>query len=134
MSNVNLLLGNMPKLDGNNYYDWKFAIGMVLWWAGCWDVLMTEKPATRTSGEDWDKKAEELLTYIRLTISQNQYGYIWDSTDGPSAWKALADIYKKNSCATYISLKRQFYGYQHNKMCPIADYVTSITDLTAQLK
>ena len=72
--------------------------------------------------------------YIRLTISQNQYGYIQDSTDGPSAWKALADICKKNSCATCISLKRQFYGYQHDETCPITDYITSITDLTAWLK
>ena len=85
---------------------------------------MTEKPATRTSGEDWDKKAKELLMYIRLTISQNQYGYIWDSTDGPNAWKALANIYEKNSHATCISLKRQSYGNQHDEMHPIADYIT----------
>jgi hypothetical protein len=134
MSNVNSLLGNVPKLDGNNYHDWKFAISMVLRRAGCWDVLMIEKPVTRTSGEDWDKKAEESLTYIGLTISQNQYGYIRDSTDGPSAWKALADIYEKNSRATRISLKRQFYGYQHDETRPIADYIAGITDLAARLK
>ena len=95
---------------------------------------MKEKPATRTSREDWNKKAKESLTYIGLTISQNQYGYIWDSTDGPNAWKALADIYEKNNRATHIFLKRQFYRYQHDEMCPIADYIASITDLAAQLK
>ena len=46
---------------------------------------MKEKPATWTSGDNWDKKAEEALTYIGLTISQNQYEYIQNSVDGPSA-------------------------------------------------
>ena len=76
LANTNALLGNVPKLDGNNYHDWKFAIRMVLWWASCWDILTKEKPATRASGDDWKKKAEEALTYIGLTISENQYSYI----------------------------------------------------------
>jgi gag-polypeptide of LTR copia-type/Zinc knuckle len=134
MANVNSLLGNVPKLDGNNYHDWKFAISMVLRRAGCWDVLTKDKPATRSSGDDWEKKSEEALTYIGLTISQDQYSYIRDSSDGPSAWKALAEIYEKNSRATRISLKRQFYGYQHDDTRPIAEYITGITDLAARLK
>ena len=75
-ANVNALLGNMLKLDGNNYHDWKFMISMVLRQASCWDILTKEKPATRASGDDWEKKAEEALTYIGLTISENQYSYI----------------------------------------------------------
>jgi len=133
MTNVNSLLGNVPKLDGNDYHDWKFAIGMVLRRAGCWDILGTEKPSTRTSGEDWDKKSEEMLTCIGLTLVA-QYGHIRECTDGPSAWKALANIYEKDSRATRISLKRQFYGFHHNTNRPITGYISGITDLAARLK
>lgn len=134
MTNVNSLLGNVPKLDGNNYHDWKFAIGMVLRRAGCWDIVGTEKPATRTSGEDWDKKSEEMLTCIGLTLLPNQYGHIRECTDGPSAWKALANVYEKDSRATRISLKRQFYGFHHDTSRPITEYISGITDLGARLK
>jgi hypothetical protein len=68
----------------------------------------------KTDVEGWDKKTEEALTLIGLTVDCSQYGYICDATDGPAAWKALAEIYKKNSRATRISLKRQFYGYTHD--------------------
>ena len=41
MANINSLLTNIPKLDGDNYHDWKFAISMVLRQARCWDILTT---------------------------------------------------------------------------------------------
>jgi len=134
MSNINSLLATVPKLDGNNYHDWKFAISMVLRRAGCWEIVGKEKPATRTSGDDWEKKSDELLTCIGLSIAPSQYGYIRECTDGPSAWKGLADVYEKDSRAMRISLKRQFYGFHHDTSRPIVEYISGITDLAARLK
>ena len=34
----------------------------------------------------------------------------------------------------HISLKRQFYGYQHDKAQPIMEYIPDITNLAAWLK
>jgi hypothetical protein len=36
---VNAFLNSVPKLDGQNYHDWKFAISMVLRGAGYWQVV-----------------------------------------------------------------------------------------------
>ena len=109
--NVNTLLSSVPKLDGKNYHDWKFAISMVLQRAGCWEVVTGNgdkgiKPKTRSDDEKlekWEAAAEEGLTFIGLTIAPSQYGHIHDATDGPTAWKALADIYEKNSHATQLA-------------------------------
>jgi hypothetical protein len=140
--NVNALLSSVPKLDGQNYHDWKFAISMVLRRAGCWEVVSGNgdkgnKPKTRSDDgklEKWEAAAEEGLTFIGLTIAPSQYGHIRDAADGPTAWKALADIYEKNSRATRISLKRQFYGFQHDISKPIQDYISGISTLAARLK
>jgi len=79
MASINLLLNTVPKLNGNNYHDWKLVIQLVLRRAGCWDVVLgqiTKPLGTRGAGDDWDNKLEEGLMTIRLTIQLNQYSFI----------------------------------------------------------
>jgi hypothetical protein len=134
MSNINTLLHSVPKLNGLNYHDWKFAIQMVLWRAGSWEIISGALPKPETGSEDWEKKADEGLTFIGLSVDTTQYAYIRHASNGVEAWQALKDIYEKNSRATRITLKRQFYSYQHDEMHPIAEYISGITNLAAQLK
>jgi hypothetical protein len=70
----------------------------------------------------------------RADIGCKPVGHIWECTDGPSAWKALANIYEKDSRATRISLKQQFYRFHYNTSRPITEYILGITDLAAHLK
>jgi hypothetical protein len=137
-SNVNGLLASIKKLNGTNYYDWKFDISMVMRRAGTWKVVsgVTKKPTKKDTDElkEWEELAEDGLTAIGLTIEQSQKQYIRDCEDGPAAWKKLAEIYEKNSTATRISLKRKFYSYHHDTERPISDYINDITTLASQLK
>ncbi|OCH86965.1 hypothetical protein OBBRIDRAFT_709546, partial [Obba rivulosa] len=57
-----------------------------------------------------------------------------DCADSAQAWKALADVYEKNSRANRITLKRQFYGFRHDKSAPIHQYISGVTDLAAWLR
>lgn len=135
-ANVNALLHAVPKLRGaENYHDWKFALGMVLRRAGCYGhITGTLSKPEKDGKEEWERAADEGLTFIGLTIDPSQYGHIRDTTDGAEAWKALADIYEKDSRATRISLKRQIYGYKHDASQPIQEYISGITNLAARLK
>jgi hypothetical protein len=131
---VYTLLHTVPKLDGaENYHDWKFAIGMVFRRAGCWDAVSQTTEETKKN-DDWKKAVDEALTYIGLTVSPGQYGHIRTAKDGAEAWKALTDIYEKNSRATRISLKRQFYGYQHDTNDSIQSYISGISSLAARIE
>jgi hypothetical protein len=67
-----------------------------------------EKPSGEAE-KSWEIKAEEGFTLIALTVEASQYTYIRDAKNGPEAWKALKDIYEKNSRSMRINLKRQFY-------------------------
>ena len=71
---------------------------MVFCQAGCWDAVGTMEEMKKNN--DWKKAVDEALTYIGLTVSPGQYGYIRTAKDGAEAWKALADIYEKNSHTT----------------------------------
>ena len=93
-----------------------------------------DTPETGKDRGDWEKKSQDLLTCIGLSVAPNQYSYIRECTNGPSAWKALANVYEKDSCGTRISLKWKFYGFQHDITHLIMEYILGITDLAACLK
>jgi hypothetical protein len=129
-------LTSITKLNGENYHDWKFAVSMALRQKGCWGVIsgVDTKPSSREGEKAWDTKAEEGLTIIGLTVEPSQYTYIRNSTNGAEAWTALKEIYEKNSRSTRISLKRQFYGFEHDTNALMSTYVNGITDLAGKLK
>jgi hypothetical protein len=136
-ANYNSLLTNVPKLDGKNYFDWKFAVKMVLRRASAWDVVAETKPdsrGTRSVAKEQEAAADEALTIIGLTVDPSQYTYIRDCDNGVQAWHALAEIYEKNSRANRISLKRQFYDFKHDPSQSIHVYINGITSLASQLK
>lgn len=137
-TNVNGLMAGIKKLDGLNYYDWKFDISMVLRRTGSWDVVSgnVTKPdaSNKTEVAAWETKAEDGLTVIGLCVDQSQKQYIRDAKDGVEAWTALKNIYEKNTTSMRVSLKRRFFAYRHNIKRPISEYITDITSLASQLR
>jgi len=125
---------SISRLNGDNYHDWKFAVSMLMRSRGCWNVVSGGIKKADADAADWTKKAEDGLTIIGLTVDPSQYVHIRDCTDGVAAWAALQGAYEKNSRATRISLKRQFYGFEHDTNAPMQSYVNGITDLAARLK
>jgi len=101
-----------------------------------WDIVLGIEPRPKDvkDAADWDRKAQDGLMVIGLTMEPSQYTYIRDSPDDPKAWKALKDAYEKNSRATCISLKRQFYGFEHKAKEPMQKYVNGILELAGKLK
>ena len=130
------LLSSITRLNGENYHDWKFAIGMAMRARGCWDVVSgkEKRPTDGKEEKEWDRKAEEGLTLIGLSMQPSQYTYIRDAKNGVDAWTALKDAYEKNSRSTRINLKRQFYNFEHDINAPIQVYISGITDLAGKLK
>lgn len=107
---------------------------MVLRRAGSWEIVSGVMRKQEAGAEEWVKKADEGLTFIGLPVDTTQCSYIRDVSTRLEACQALKDIYEKNSRATHITLKRQFYGYQHDESKPIADYISGISNLAQQLK
>lgn len=131
------ILATVPKLDGSNYFDWKFAIELVLRRSGCWAVATGETPKPELdTGGDWAKLAEESFLIIGMTVHPSQYPHIRKAsiTNGPQAWSALKDVYEKKSRANRITLKHAFYGFQQDRSKSVQDYINGITGLAAQLQ
>src|SRR5260370_40810671 len=125
--NYNSLVGQVPKLIKDNYYDWKFSISLVLRKAkaNCWDVIQNakrDKSGDRKVPKDGVDKADEALTIIRLTLDPSQYKLVNQCENGAEAWYKLADHYEKSSWANWIWLIREFYNFKHDLDMPIDKY------------
>jgi len=86
---------------------------MVLRRAGCCEVISgkpAKSPGTRATGDDWDKRSEEGLTAIGLTIQPNQYRFIKEKIDSAAAWKSLPDIYERIHVQLTFLLNSNFTG------------------------
>lgn len=128
---------SITKLNGENYHNWKFAVSMALRQRGCWSVVsgIETKPSPGDVEEkSWERKAEDGLTTIALTVDPSQYTYIRECANGVDAWEKLKNVYEKNSRSMRITLKRQFYTFEHDITLPLHHYVNSITDLATKLK
>ncbi|KAJ3547180.1 hypothetical protein NMY22_g1749 [Coprinellus aureogranulatus] len=122
-------------LDEDNYHDWKFAVSMILRHRECYDVVtgVEKKPTKADDIPAWERKAQDGLTIIGLSVDRSQYTYIREAKNGAEAWSLLKDQYEKNTRATRISLKRRFYGFEHTTDMPMQTYISGITDLAAKL-
>ncbi len=133
--NYNSLVGQVPKLTKDNYYDWKFSISLVLQRAGCWDIIQKGK----NKSEDWkipknaQNKADEALTIIGLTINPSQYKLISHCKNGVEAWYKLAGHYEKNSRANRIQLTCAFYNFKHDPKMLISDYINGLEMIWNQM-
>src|SRR5260370_19691008 len=134
--NYNSLVGQVPKLIKDNYYDWKFSISLVLWKVNCWDVIQNakrDKSGDRKVPKDGVDKADEALTIIGLTLDPSQYKLVNQCENGVEAWYKLADHYEKNSQANCIRLTQAFYNFKHDLDMRINEYIQGLEAIWNQM-
>src|SRR5260370_26669836 len=134
--NYNSLVGQVPKLIKDNYYDWKFGISLVLQKVNCWDVIQNakkDKSGDRKVPKDGVDKADEALTIIRLTLDLLQFKLVNQCENGVEAWYKLVDHYEKNSRANCIQLTRAFYNFKHDLDMPIDEYIQGLEVIWNQM-
>ncbi len=136
--NYNSLVGQVPKLTKDNYYDWKFGISLVLWKANCWSIIqnaMKDKSRDRKVPKDGQDKADKALTIIGLTLDPSQFKLVNQCRHGIEMWYKykLADHYEKNSQVNHIQLTQTFYNFRHNLKMLINDYIQGLEMIWNQM-
>ncbi|KAG8691140.1 hypothetical protein FRC09_011718 [Ceratobasidium sp. 395] len=138
-TSVNSLIANLGKLNGSNYHDWVFDIEMVARRAGTWEVLVGEEERPVKSEEmnervEWDRKNNDALTMIGLTVERSELSYIRGCTTAYAMWKGLADVYSRSSRANRIALRQQLQTTTLGEEDSVQDYVTRVSDVSTRLR
>ena len=102
---------------------------------GIWDIMsgkevkLTEETAVAT----WDAKDKHGYSLLYFLISSKYCSAITKHSSGSAAWKALKDEYKKDSSATWLTLRNWFYTTHHDPSKPITIFIKSVQSIAQQL-
>lgn len=124
---------SIDKLDGSNYYAWKFKIRMVLIDKELWGVVGGSEARPQENDGAWKKKDEKALATICLTIKDSELVHVRSCTTSADAWKKLGEVYETKSLARRLFLKRKLFTSRLEDGESMQEHINKITTLAEQL-
>jgi hypothetical protein len=101
---------SMKKLDGENYFSWKFPMQLLLQRDKVWYTVVEKKPEEAKGKAKWEIDDMVALSTIGLLVEEDQQCHIRYAKSAKEAWDALASIYEKPTLTNKVSLMRQICG------------------------
>jgi len=138
MSSTNLtaLFTSINKFSGTNWVTFKKDIQVFFQLDGTWDVVSGDKarPSEAAAAAEWDRIDKRGYSLLYFLISPDYRSAITKHSSGSVAWKALRDEYEKDSSATRLTLRNQFYTIRHDPSQPVSFFIESIQSIARQLE
>lgn len=117
----------ITKLNGDNYFNWKFKMQMLMKEKGVWKAIKDEAPTPVT--DDWTSIDEKALTTIALSIEDDQIQLIRNCVTAKYAWNALKDFHEKDSPSNRVHILRTIMSQRLEEGGNIEVHVTMMNDL-----
>lgn len=95
----------IAKLNGSNYFNWRYKMKMILIEKEVWDVIEDDIPNPITDA--WKKADEKAHSTIALNVEDDQIQYIRQCKQARDAWKALKDTHEKDTANNRVFLLRK---------------------------
>lgn len=121
----------VTKLNGDNYFNWKLKIEMLMRERGIWKAISDKPPDPVT--DEWTTIDEKARATIILLVEDDQLQHVRDSNTAAQAWNNLKEFYQKNTASTRVFLLRSIMRHRANDGDDIEQHVKSMTDLFQRL-
>lgn len=122
---------NIPLLNGGNYVFWKTKVRAVLVRNDLWSTVSEPKPEQPTA--DWKKKNNKALTYITLSVEDNQLIHFAYLEDAHSVWQTLSTKYEHSTFGSRLYLRRKLYSI-HYHSGPMSSHIDAIMEVVGLLR
>lgn len=121
----------ISKLNGENYFLWRFKLKLLLIEKGVWHTISEAKPEPVTAA--WNKNDQKAQTTIGLNVDDLQIHHIRDCTSAKEIWETLKEVYEKDSPSNRLYLVRQIMSLKVNEGGDIEKHITKMTELFQRL-
>src|SRR3954466_6498050 len=111
------ILNASEKLNGTNYYQWKFRVQLILMREKLWDHVDAKFKAPSSKSDDtadnakWRADSQAAFATLCLTISDAQMRNVRNCKTAAEVWKRLEDIHESKSIARQMHLRRQLTNF-----------------------
>ena len=127
------LLTGITKFNGQNWTTFKKDVEVYFSMDGYWDVIVKPKPKEAAAAAIWDTMNRKAYSFLYFLIEPNHQSIIIELTSGTAAWSALKAEYEKDSCASRLSLRQQFYNVKHDPTQPVSVFINEVQSIARQL-
>jgi hypothetical protein len=135
-NSLGVLFASIPKFDGTNWVTFKKDVEVYLQLEGNWGVMSGEekRPKDPTEAATWDGKDKRTYSILYFLIQPEFRSLIIEYSSGVKAWSALKAEFEKDSSATRLSLRNQFYSVRHDPTKPVSLFIETVQSIARQLK
>lgn len=122
------------KLNGQNYFIWKYRMEMLLMKEKLWSVVNEDKPeANAEQIAAWQQRDDQARGWIGLLVEDSQLCHIRNSTTAKEAWRALKAHHEKDTLSNKVTLIRRICCCKMEESDSMNDHLTNLTDLFQKL-
>lgn len=131
------------KLNGLNYFTWKFRMEHHLKGERLWHVITTDKPtralnadgtiANSSEIDKWTQNDETALSRIVACVDDSQVPHIRSATGAKAAWTALHEYHEKDTMTNKVCLIRRICSTRLAEGGNMEQHLTTITELFQRL-
>ena len=123
---------HLPKLTGDNWYEWKKEVETYFMLIGCGGHIKSEKPGG-TKASEWDALDQKVYAIIWFLVDANHRSPIVTTTSGKEAWAALVAEYQKDSSTNRLLLHQQFFSVTHDPSLPVSTFLEDVFSIVRKL-
>lgn len=125
------------KLNGENYFTWKYRMEHFLKKEKLWKVISTTAPTATNNNmdqmSDWNENDEQALAWLICLIDDSQLCYVRNKKTAAEAWQALKNQYEKATLTNKVTVMRRICGKRLNEGENVEQHIAEITDLFQKL-
>lgn len=121
----------VSKLNGDNYFNWKFKMEMLMKEKGVWKAIKDTAPEPVTS--EWTVMDEKALTTIALNVEDDQIPHIRNSVTAKFAWNALKEFHEKDTPSNRVYLFRTIMSQRLEEGGNVEAHVAKMNELYQKL-
>jgi gag-polypeptide of LTR copia-type len=122
----------LPKLTGNNWYEWKKEVETYFMLIGCRVHVGSEKPGGAKASE-WEALDEKVYAMIWFLVDPNYRSLIITMKSRKEAWAKLVSEYQKDSMTNRLLLRQQFYSIAHDPAVPVSTFIDNVFAIVQKL-
>lgn len=122
---------HIAKLNGENYFNWKYKMEMLMKEKEVWHVISRSAPAPIT--DEWNKADEKALTTIGLHVEDDQIQHIRISVTAKHAWKELENFHQRDTPSNRVHILRTIMRQRLDEGGNMETHVASMTELFQKL-
>lgn len=122
---------SITKLNGENYFLWRFKLKLLLIDKDVWSTIVDTKPVPVTA--EWTRSDQKAQTTIGLNVDDLQIHHIRDCKSTKEIWNTLQEVYEKDTPSNRIYIVRQIMSQKVSEGADIEKHVTKMTELFQRL-